>query len=154
MEPGPGVEYRQFEGLPDGKVLADLLRLHELVFGAGEADRMLREARNRHRLLTLVALAGQQVVGYKIGYERKPGHFYSWVGAVAPGFRRRGIASELMRRQHAWCREQGYGTIRTATKNKWRDMLILNLRHGFDIIGVYVDQRGEPKLILEKRLPR
>ncbi|HEY8343405.1 MAG TPA: GNAT family N-acetyltransferase [Calditerricola sp.] len=45
-------------------------------------------------------------------------------------YRRRGIATELMKRQHAWCRRHGYQTIRTHTKNKWREMLILNLRHG------------------------
>lgn len=31
-------------------------------------------------------------------------------------------------------------------------MLILNLRRGLDIIGTYTDERGEPKIILEKRL--
>lgn len=60
--------------------------------------------------------------------------------------------SELMRRQHEWCRSHGYRVIRTHTKNKWRDMLILNIRHGFDVIGTYTDEKGEPKIILEKRL--
>ncbi|MCL4426117.1 MAG: hypothetical protein M1299_02105 [Firmicutes bacterium] len=31
-------------------------------------------------------------------------------------------------------------------------MLILNLRHGFDIIGTYTDEKGEPKIILAKSL--
>ena len=31
-------------------------------------------------------------------------------------------------------------------------MLILNLKHGFDIIGTYTDDFGEPKIILEKKL--
>jgi len=31
-------------------------------------------------------------------------------------------------------------------------MIILNLRHGFDIIGAYTDEEGEPKLIQGKRL--
>ncbi|WP_274519618.1 hypothetical protein [Caenibacillus caldisaponilyticus] len=40
----------------------------------------------------------------------------------------------------------------TQTKNKWRAMLLLNLRHGFDIIGTFTDEKGEPKFILQKRL--
>lgn len=146
------MQYLQFEGLPEGPVLDGILRLHDRVFGQSQSHHLRAEAAGKQRLLTIVALEGNQVVGYKIGYERKPGHFYSWIGAVAPEFRRRGIGSELMRRQHAWCRAHGYQTIRTKTKNKWRDMIILNLRHGFDIIGAYTDERGEPKLILEKRL--
>jgi hypothetical protein len=31
-------------------------------------------------------------------------------------------------------------------------MLILNIKHGFDVIGTYTDEKGEPKIILEKRL--
>ncbi|GMB08267.1 hypothetical protein B1no1_09770 [Thermolongibacillus altinsuensis] len=42
--------------------------------------------------------------------------------------------------------------VRTKTKNKWRNMLILNIKHGFDVIGTYTDEKGEPKIILEKRL--
>lgn len=67
-------------------------------------------------------------------------------------YRGRGIASELMRRQHEWCHNESYKVIRTQTKNKWRDMLILNLRHGFDVVGTYTDEKGEPKIILKKRL--
>lgn len=42
--------------------------------------------------------------------------------------------------------------VQTKTKNKWRDMLILNIKNGFDIIGTYTDDSGEPKIILEKKL--
>lgn len=31
-------------------------------------------------------------------------------------------------------------------------MLILNLRHGFDTIGTYTDEKGEQKIILKKQL--
>jgi hypothetical protein len=33
-----------------------------------------------------------------------------------------------------------------------RDILILNLRHAFDVVGTYTDEKGEPKIFLEKRL--
>lgn len=66
--------------------------------------------------------------------------------------RGQGIAPELVRGQHHWCRDQGYRIIRTHSKDKWRDMLVLNLGHGFDVLGTFTDERGEPKIILEKRL--
>lgn len=31
-------------------------------------------------------------------------------------------------------------------------MIVLNLRQGFDIVGTFTDDRGEPKIILEKYL--
>jgi predicted GNAT superfamily acetyltransferase len=104
-------------------------------------------------LLILAAVNDNEaVVGYKIGYERKPGHYYSLLGGVHPDYRRQGIASRLMTLQHEWCKKKGYQSIQTKTKNKWRDMLILNLKHGFDIIGTYTDEKGEPKIILKKVL--
>lgn len=106
----------------------------------------------KHRFLVLVAIHDQVVIGYKVGYEDRTHRFYSWVGGVDPEYRKQGIASELMRRQHVWCTLNGYSLIRTQTKNKWRNMLILNLRHGFDIVGTFTDEKGEPKIILEKRL--
>jgi predicted GNAT superfamily acetyltransferase len=102
--------------------------------------------------LLLVAVQDDCVVGYKIEYQDRKSRFYSWLGGVYPEYRSQGIASELMFKQHEWCKEQRYTVIRTQTKNKFRNMLILNLSHGFDIVGTYTDEKGEPKIILEKRL--
>lgn len=85
-----------------------------------------------------------------IGYQDRKTRFYSWLGGVYPEYRGQGIASELVVKQHAWCRSQGYSVVRTQTKNKWRNMLILNLRHGFDVVGTYTNEHREPKIILEK----
>lgn len=98
----------------------------------------------------LVEHAGR-VVGCKLGYERQPGHYYSWLGGVLPEFRGQGLAAELLGRQHAWAREQGYHRIRTHTYNRWRAMLLLNLRHGFDIIGTVQGRHGLT-IVLEKEL--
>ncbi|MDU0370397.1 GNAT family N-acetyltransferase [Hymenobacter endophyticus] len=98
-----------------------------------------------------LAYENNQLVGCKLGYERKPGHYYSWLGGVHPDFRGRGIAAELMGQQHAWCAAQGYRRVRTQTYNRWRAMLLLNLRHGFDIIGTVQSSRGL-NIVLEKEL--
>jgi hypothetical protein len=31
-------------------------------------------------------------------------------------------------------------------------MLVLNLGHGFDVVGTFTDDKGEPKIIVDKRL--
>lgn len=140
-------------GWPEAPVGPALRDLHALVFSHPEVSESALKSRLELQPKPLVLLAwhAHQLAAYKIGYERKQGHYYSWIGGVHPDFRRQGLAAELMIRQHDWCREQGYQTIRTHTKNKWRQMLILNIRHEFDIIGTLTDEYGEPKLILEKK---
>lgn len=111
----------------------------------------LRYQQARGPVQAWLAYEDNQLVGCKLGYERKPGHYYSWLGGVHPDFRGKGIAAELMRRQHAWCGAQGYHHIRTHTYNRWRAMLLLNLRAGFAIIGTVQGSRGLT-IVLEKEL--
>ncbi len=146
------MEYKYFSSL-DAKSdwYQSMCLLHSNVFNSPISDSIGEELSIRPKFLILVALDDDEVVGYKIGYQDRKTRFYSWLGGVYPEYRGRGIASELMVRQHEWCKSHGYTVIRTQTKNKWRSMLILNLRHGFDIVGTYTDEKGEPKIILEKR---
>lgn len=142
--------------LSKDQVLSPLMKgvfeVHAKNFGRTDADGLIEEINRKFEVTILVAQLGDAVVGYKIGYERKPQHYYSWIGGVAAEARGRGIATELIRRQQEWCRAKGYRSIRTTSKNKWRDMMALNLRHGFDIIGCFVDGHGDPKIMMEKRL--
>ena len=87
-----------------------------------------------------------------MGFSDVPMRFYSSTGAVAENSRGKGVASALMVEQHKWCRDNEFKIVRTETKNKFAAMISLNLKSGFQIIGTYTDHRGEPKLILEKRL--
>ena len=148
------MEYQFSSGLPDTPLLASLLDLHLRVFKGQTREEVLAELAyqdNRGPLLLIVALAGRLVVGYKIGYERKPGHFYSWLGCVAPESRGRGIATVLMRLQHDWCLREGYNTVSTQTYNRWREMLLLNIKHEFDIVGTKQGVHGL-LILMEKRL--
>lgn len=148
-----GLEYSAHTALEvESNWYKGLCQLHGSIFDSGGSGSIQGELAVRPKFLILVASHGGRVVGFKIGYQDRKWRFYSWLGGVDPDYRKQGIASELMRRQHEWCKEQGYEVIRTQTKNKWRSMLILNLRHGMDIVGTYTDERGEPKIILEKRL--
>ena len=142
------------DGLPDEPILTSLLDLLTQLFPHTNQSDWLSELNyqaSRTGLQTQLVLTDQQVVGCKLGYERKPGHFYSWLGGVHADHRGRGIASELMRQQHDWCRHQNYHTIRTQTYNRWRDMLILNIRSGFDIIGTQQGKHGLV-IVLEKKV--
>ncbi|WP_077920047.1 GNAT family N-acetyltransferase [Spirosoma sp. 209] len=149
------IQYERVAGLPAEPLAASFLLLLSSVFSRPEAD-LLAELHYQHARTPLLAELAidplhEQVVGCKLGYERKPGHFYSWLGCVDPTRRGQGIASELMRRQHDWCRDQGYHTIRTQTYNQWREMLILNLRFGFAITGTLQGPHGLT-IVLEKSL--
>ena len=145
------IEYRSYQMIPDEQVCNGVIRLQEKIFQS-KAQNMFAELKHKDGILILVAMDESAIVGYKIGYQRKPRHYYSWLGGVDPDYRKYGIGSTLMRLQHEWCQQHDYLTIRTHSKNKWRDMIILNLRHGFDIIGTWTDDLGEPKIMLEKRL--
>ncbi|MBF0315849.1 MAG: GNAT family N-acetyltransferase [Oligoflexia bacterium] len=101
----------------------------------------------------LIAYIGSTPVGYKIGYELSSKMFYSWIGGVIPKYRRKGFAKKLMKIQHEIVSNEGYSIIRTSTENKFKHMLILNLKSGFNIIGSYCsDLKKELTIMLEKKL--
>ena len=98
----------------------------------------------------LVIPHDEEIIGYKIGYELKADTFYSWLGGVAPKYQKHGIGTKLMEMQHQWIKENGYTYVQTKTMNKWRSMLILNIKNGFDVIDTYIDKKGLQKIVLEK----
>ena len=84
--------------------------------------------------LILVAFDGDQPIGFKVGYERD-GHFYSWMGAVLPSYRRRSIALRLAEKQEDWARQQGYKSVTFKTRNQHKNMLLFALKRGFNVVG-------------------
>jgi GNAT superfamily N-acetyltransferase len=145
------LEYRVYEGQPPETIVEQIRCLYEMIFQIS-SERMAQKMKQVIHLLAIVAFDEEKAVGFKIGYESDFEEFYSWIGGVDPAYRRRGIGSKLMTMQHEWLRKHGYKIVTTQTKNKWRAMLLLKLRHGFDIIGTFTDEKGEPKIILQKRL--
>ena len=148
------IRYEISASLPPDPPLSTLLDLLAGVFTNQTRPEITAELSYRQARIPLVtglAVDGERVVGCKLGYERKPNHFYSWLGCVDPAYRGRGIAAELMRQQHDWCRQNRYQTIRTQTYNQWREMLVLNIRAGFDVVGTVQGNRGLT-IVLEKRL--
>ncbi|CAM3870185.1 GNAT family N-acetyltransferase [Alkalicoccus chagannorensis] len=130
------LRYHTYRGMPEEALLADLQQLHQDVFGGSDdlAEKMAR----KQGLLLLTAQEGDTLVGYKVGYPLEERTFYSWLGGVAPGHRRRGIAKALMDMQHYILRQEGYTHVQTKTRNQWRSMILCNLQSGFDIIDTYL----------------
>ncbi|MFC5713052.1 GNAT family N-acetyltransferase [Thalassorhabdus alkalitolerans] len=139
-----------FNSLPEEKVLVGIVDLHKNIFGT--SDDLITKMRSKQKLLVIIAMDGTKVIGYKIGYELDKNKFYSWLGGVDKNYRKHGIASELMEKQHRYIKEQGYSVIQTKTMNKWRSMLVLNIKKGFDVTDTYIDEKGLHKIILEKKL--
>lgn len=129
-----------------------IMALYQLVFNAKNMNKFLQRIENEQDVLFLLAYKNGELAGFKIGYRKDKDVFYSWLGAVNQKYRRQGIAEELMRLQHDWCRQNNYKKIQTKTLNQWKSMLILNLKHGFDITETYCDEKGILKIMLEKVL--
>lgn len=102
--------------------------------------------------LVLLARAGEEPIGFKVGYERS-GFFYSWMGGVLPAWRGQGVADALADAQEEWARRQGFDRIRLKTRNRHRAMILLAVRRGFSILSVEAQKTvDEYRIWMEKQL--
>jgi GNAT superfamily N-acetyltransferase len=92
------------------------------------------------------------LLGFKLGYARGGGTFYSWLGGIHMSMRRQGLGRRLMQRQHAWARERGYAFVETRTRTYNNAMIILNLQSGFQIVGYEDNGTGQPTVTLRAAL--
>src|SRR5690606_8468521 len=147
------LEYAVIEGA-DPRLVDQVMTLYPTLFEGITPDEqaMVREEIGlKPRLATVTCHVDGELVGFKMGFRRGPGQFHSWLGGVHGNWRRGGIATELMVRQHRWCADQGYQVIRTITVQAFAAMFALNLAHGFEVVGTMSSGRGL-KLVMEKGL--
>lgn len=97
-----------------------------------------------------VSEAKGRLVAFKVGYQNSATTFFSWLGGVDEDFRRLGLASRLAALQHARCRALGISAIETRTRADNPLMLIVNLRSGFQVVGVEADPYGR-FVVLQRR---
>ena len=142
------IEYSYYQGLPDSETLNGILALHKHVFD--ESELPVQKLQAKDQLLILVAKAGEEVVGFKIGYRYSQDTFYSWLGGVHTAYRGQGIAKELMALQHDMVKAWGFQKVRTISRNVRREMLLLNIKTGFDVVETFVSNKGKHKIVLEK----
>lgn len=146
------IEYLEIEGKLDEDLFRRNVEFYVSLFGKFDVEEFAERTAEAEDLLTIMALENGKIVGCKLGYKIAPEKFYSWLGGVDENYRNKKIAHELMQRQHSRCVEKGYRIVQTKTKNRFKPMLILNIKSGFDIIDVCGDSRGELKIVLEKDL--
>jgi predicted GNAT superfamily acetyltransferase len=147
------IDIIEYTGTPEDQVRETVFELYRSIFSSEPNEEAQERLLYSRDLLILLAYnEAAEAVAFKVGYRQDPDTFYSWLGGVLPDYRGQHLATRLMARQHEWAQSQGYRFIQTKTLNRWRDMLILNLRHGFSIMGTYVGKDGRLRIILEKEL--
>ncbi|MBO0588553.1 GNAT family N-acetyltransferase [Sporosarcina sp. E16_8] len=144
------LRYKQFLKIPEDEIVDGILQLHESVFKG--SNMLVEKIKSKPKVLINVALDQSTVVGYKIGYELNSDKYYSWYGAVHEEYRGKGVASRLLDQQHCYLVKSGYQIVQTKTRNKWRSMLILNIKKGFNVMETFTDDEGIHRIVLEKKL--
>lgn len=125
-------------------------QIMEKAFGQWDPKWFFSTFNNHKNFYLLLAFIDNIPVAFKLGYDLNKNEFYSWLGGVVPEYRGLGIAADLMKKQHDWCQKNGYSKVQTKTQNRFREMLLLNISFGFDIIGYHMSNEGGPKIVLEK----
>ncbi|WP_295512627.1 GNAT family N-acetyltransferase [uncultured Pseudoalteromonas sp.] len=93
--------------------------------------------------LILVAFIDNEPVAYKLGYALDSNTFYSWLGAVAPKCRGKGIAQALLNAQETWVKEHNYRAIKVKSMNRFPAMLSMLIKNSYAIVGY--EDRGCPQ---------
>ncbi|WP_299713155.1 GNAT family N-acetyltransferase [uncultured Tenacibaculum sp.] len=140
------------EGIPKDTILKELLHLYETIFDDAKLDFFIDRITSKTDVIIVLTYFENLPVGFKIGYRYNETTFYSWVGGVLPDFRRKGIAQKLAKKQEELIKEKGYKKLRTKSMNRFKPMLILNIKNGFDIVQVYTNTTGQQKIVFEKDL--
>ena len=131
-----------------GNIYTELSQLYTKVFG-GDIGSGIAYGACQEYFSCLLCYEDGALVGFKIGWQQQPSIFFSWAGCVAPTSRKKGYASALMGRQHAWCRDRGFSKVITKCRPSWPEMMSLNRKFGFSISESYSDKNGSQKYILE-----
>ncbi len=125
-------------------------------FGQRHTQQSISARLNAKNSLILVAKIKGIAVAYKIGYALSKNAFYSWLGAVAPSYRRQGIANQLRVYQEQWAVNAGYSCINVKSMNRYPTMLQLLINSGYQIHGYQAnedDKYGENgKILFIKKL--
>lgn len=125
-----------------------LNQLHNTIFKT--KDNLNEKLSKKNDPITLIAYKDNEIVGYKIGYKQDSTTFYSWLGGVKEQYRNYGIAQKLIDEQIKLLKKKSYSKVQTKTYNRWKSMLILNIKNDFHIIDCYKDDKGDTAIILEK----
>ena len=144
--------YHTIEAGLDSDIFDQLLLLYNLLFDDANSEFFAERLNSKDDVIINLCYKDNILIGFKIGYRYNETTFYSWVGGVIEQERNKGIAKNLMLVQHQTAKEKGYQRIRTKSMNRFKPMMILNLKNGFDIVQVYTNDSGQTKIVFEKDL--
>jgi len=142
--------YQIVEGTPKEEVLNKLLNLYKIIFEDARLDFFRQRIQEKEHVIICLCFYEKVLVGFKVGYHYNETTLYSWVGGVLENYRKNGIANQLTKLQHTWAKTEGYQKVRTKSMNRFKPMMILNLKNGFDIVKVYTNNTNQTKIIFEK----
>lgn len=83
--------------------------------------------------LLLLCYVEDELAGFKLGYQKAPGSFYSWLGGVLPDYRKLGLAQQMLDVQERWATEQGYNELSVKTLNRFGAMLAMLVQNRYQI---------------------
>ncbi|MBC7742393.1 MAG: DUF1653 domain-containing protein [Bdellovibrionaceae bacterium] len=141
-------EYTSIQDFP----ISQFSILHNEIMESTATTPKFAERLKNKKIYGLLIFDGATPVGMKLGYAEAGSLFYSWLGGTIKAYRGLGIASELMRVQHEWCKAQGYAVVETRSREPFTDMMRLNLALGFKITGTLIDPKNQLKVIFQKQL--
>lgn len=146
------ITFRTFSTSPDEKILNDLIFLYCNVFEDADVEFFKQRLNENTHLYIILAYLSNNPVGFKIGYSYSTDTFYSWVGGVLLDSRNKGIATKMAELQEQYAKTSGFTKLRTKSMNKYKSMIILNLKRGFDIVKVYTNSKRQLKIVFEKQI--
>ncbi|WP_274474872.1 GNAT family N-acetyltransferase [Mangrovimonas aestuarii] len=145
------ITYSSTEGHPDEETLKAMIALSNIIFETNHTSPFIKRLSDKQDVFSVLAYEGNTPIGFKIGYRINQKTFYSWMGGILEAYRRKGIAKQLALHQEEWVKSRGYSVLRTKSMNRFKPMMIFNLKNGFDIVDSVTDDDGF-KVIFEKRL--
>ena len=152
MERSKTFNFELIEAIPNTSELEILILLYQTIFEDARIDFFKDRIKSKENVLSIIAFDGSKPIGFKLGYKYDKNTMYSWVGGVLKDYRKQGVAKQLSRLQENWATVKGYQKLRTKSMNRFKPMIILNLKNGFDIKQVYTNDSGQTKIIFEKNL--
>lgn len=118
--------------------LKEITEINKIVFGGTKTIEQIKEKLSlsiyQTPHITLGRIDGK-LVGYGMGYFEKGKKYYLWMFGVLSEFRKCGIGKRILEEQIDFAKSKGYKKFILKTSNKWKDMLRLTIKMGFDIVG-------------------
>jgi hypothetical protein len=146
------VKFVTINEVPDDATLSKLVACANKLIDETTLEAWKDKLSDRAAVFISYAESAGTVVGFKVGYELKPTLFYSWVGGVLDAHRNKGIATQMINDQLNFCSTNGFTVIKAISDNRYKDMMICNLRAGFDFCETKLDDEGILRVVMEKKL--